>query len=1730
MPDFLKPNLPTPEPDPERNNVIPRPLQAIEGVLKAVANAPADTLDPQVKAKQKQALLKAYRPVTSMESKTSSPFITWLRWSSGILATATVAIVILALILNQGTGFRLGPTADRLASAITIPAAQAADAFSLVPEASDRAGMPTDSGWIVDSKVAVSSDDLAKSIKIDPPVDFKVEESSPGRFKIEPTADLEPGQVYRVTLAAQVEDAEGNRRPRDFAWAIQTKQGFNVVSTIPANRATGVPVNTGIEFRFSGEFTGQPPESFSMTPAVAGRFETRGRTLTFVPARPLEAGRLYEANLKAGFGAANDSPGLTSDVKVQFETQVAQIDKTKTRPLIHGEFFEIAVNKAERLVVYAADGSAANQEVEITAYKLDAQAARNLLDKRANLPSWAQSETFRYEGYEQAKKAEAFRATSKIERINYSEGINLPAFKDRGFYIVRLQPLAPSAREASWAFFQVTDIASYILADKDKLVVWVVNTASKQPIANLSARLGSDTLQTDNRGQIEFATPDVLKPDYQFKQGERNYALIEFGSGDNALFAIVNSRGEDMFYRYGTNNLISENWGYVYTDRPLYRINDQIQFYGLVRNRNTGSTEGKLTARIRSHIFLYDHISGDETGKIYAETELKQDAAGRFEGALAWNRLAPNRWYVVEIFKDGKRVASRSFEVREFGKPAYSLEILPDTSRVYAGDTVKGRVRATFFDGTPLINTDLRLSWYSPKGAREALPLTTDDSGEASFAIPTTRTNCTLAEQSPAYCPMAQYIHFTVEPMVGEEGEVFAQSSVNLYDGALAVELESQIDGARADVQMQAWHRDLLREDTRGAAAPNQKLDGRIYPRYWTIVQDGVRYDPISKTTVPEQRWVERFDPSIPFSVITDAQGKANFRFEARQDRSYSVVVNSLDKLGRTSQVQGWVNAISRSNFAEEQPHLELLPKKGSNRSEFELGQKVTAKLKQGSEPYDISKLSPVLYVLASRGIVHTQVASNTNYEFEFNDRLVPNAEIRAIVYTDNGFVTLQNTAYFKAETKRLRVELTPDRRDYAPGSQVRVRAKVVNENGQAARNVRLGWGAVDKALLAIAPRQPATPLEELYAYVPDGILAIKETHADLGVRGSGAEGGGGGEGDYRTAARRNFKDTAAFGSVETNAKGEAIIEFKAPDNLTAWNLEAIALSDSLEAGASATDIKVAKPVFVDLVLAPRLLASDKPLVKLRGFGSGLREGSTVTYRLQAPALGWNDKTVSGKAGEAVFIAPEALPPGKHKVIVGIESSSGKDSLERELEVVNTRYFRDEYVSIEAAPGATLPPINTAEVEVSFMSKSRSSLLPLIGSLAGNDMPRLDAKVASLLMTELLQSEFKKTDLAAPQFRLADYQDTYEGGLQLLPYSSQDIELSSEVAATAPELVGNAALSDYFYRALSKSEVTRLEQIAAVSGLAALKEPVLPSLQAFADQKDLSWRELLYVARGLEAAGDRERARGLLERLLEKTVLRDAVMSIEISDKRIENYEATADAAALAIRLGHPKAEALKTYIDTNWQAEGFPALARVRYVMAAIENLPGRTISLTYALSRSQSETLTFAEEPVITRTLTEEEAASLVITRVDGPVDLVFVRRSPGRPAAVPEVTIRRSYHPLAGGPVVEGSIVRVNLTFSIDEKAQDGCYLVRDHLPGGWQAVLNWQAGYEGSWPISIENGEVSFYACKNPKKPEQTISYIARVVARGIYTAEAPVIQHMQYPSVAATGQDEQITIK
>jgi len=139
-----------------------------------------------------------------------------------------------------------------------------------------------------------------------------------------PDTELELGLVYTATISSDAEDSGGTALAKDYVWTFTTSVGVDlvpptVISALPANDATGVPLDAAVSATFS--------EAMNPATIVAAIFTLkRGttnvpgavdldaltNTATFTPAAPLLANTVYTATVSTGAKDLAGNPLATS--------------------------------------------------------------------------------------------------------------------------------------------------------------------------------------------------------------------------------------------------------------------------------------------------------------------------------------------------------------------------------------------------------------------------------------------------------------------------------------------------------------------------------------------------------------------------------------------------------------------------------------------------------------------------------------------------------------------------------------------------------------------------------------------------------------------------------------------------------------------------------------------------------------------------------------------------------------------------------------------------------------------------------------------------------------------------------------------------------------------------------------------------------------------------------------------------------------------------------------------------------------------------------------------------------------------------------------------------------------------------------------------------------------------------------------------------------------------------
>lgn len=165
-----------------------------------------------------------------------------------------------------------------------------------LPDAPNVALITT--GLAVEFTEPVEMASASDAVAVDPPVPGSVSWSG-STMIFTPREPLELATSYTVSIGQGIRDLAGNRMtdlPPPFTF--ETTGPPEVVDTIPADGATGVPIDVPIAIRFSTLMdTASVESALQVRPAFAHELRWSGLLLEIVPSQPLDPDRGYEITI-----------------------------------------------------------------------------------------------------------------------------------------------------------------------------------------------------------------------------------------------------------------------------------------------------------------------------------------------------------------------------------------------------------------------------------------------------------------------------------------------------------------------------------------------------------------------------------------------------------------------------------------------------------------------------------------------------------------------------------------------------------------------------------------------------------------------------------------------------------------------------------------------------------------------------------------------------------------------------------------------------------------------------------------------------------------------------------------------------------------------------------------------------------------------------------------------------------------------------------------------------------------------------------------------------------------------------------------------------------------------------------------------------------------------------------------------------------------------------------------
>jgi len=440
-------------------------------------------------------------------------------------------------------------------------------------------------------------------------------------------------------------------------------------------------------------------------------------------------------------------------------------------------------------------------------------------------------------------------------------------------------------------------------------------------------------------------------------------------------------------------------------------------------------------------------------------------------------------------------------------------------------------------------------------------------------------------------------------------------------------------------------------------------------------------------------------------------------------------------------------------------------------------------------------------------------------------------------------------------------------------------------------------------------------------------------------------------------------------------------------------------------------------------------------------------------------------------------------------------------------------------------------------MNITFTDHGRGQFLKELLGLRHVRGTRIDGLVVRHVANQLIAENFPDIWLhGTANFNPLDFQRP-DGGMAILPYASSDLELTVRLIPFIMDDVNTSALANYLWNIVNGTSAHN--KMAALYGLAMMRQPVLLELEKYAMLENLSITNLAYLALGFAALGETHVAAEIYdERILPHIQAIAPYYRVYTGTRHSDIVQATSIVAQLASVLGKPERAGLHAYSMRHWTKDFNVHLERVAFISREIGQMNEAAASITYTL---------FGEEHTrqlqrwgFTLRIPAQNIHQFEIISVTGEVGAVSMHRKPlteVEPADTGITVTRQFFRSGSNAPATtfnQGDLIRVEITIDYSAKDIQGSYRITDFLPAGLAHVPNSQRFGPRSWDgwtwTTAAGQAVTFFDHNSRFNNTRTYHYYARVISPGTFTAEGVMVQNLAASGYLTVGESTVITIK
>lgn len=740
------------------------------------------------------------------------------------------------------------------------------------------------------------------------------------------------------------------------------------------------------------------------------------------------------------------------------------------------------------------------------------------------------------------------------------------------------------------------------------------------------------------------------------------FAFVE-KDGDVAFTSSVYQDGIEP-YRFD----IAYDWrpdavtetGSIFSDRGLYRAGEEVFVKGILRSKTDGDWR-PVTDSLR--VLIHDPRDQIVFDRYYRPSEL-----GTFDFAWTSPTGATQGVYMVrvvhasdtaavnrEIWEPGD-VARGEFRVDAFRTATFAVTASSATDEYVAGDFFEGSISGRYLFGATMGGQPVRYSLMQSPGSFEPEGYpgyrfgSFDDGSRGDVYRMLLEADTVLDAEGITYAriqlegnqigmPMRlTWTGVVQDPARQEQG---ARRLITLHPGQFYVGLKPRTTFIDLNREREMTV-DVITVDPSGLPVGDKAVDVELLRQQWLSVRE----------TGSDGRLVwrsERTEELIgSHRIETKARNAMRLKMPVEEGGSYVIRATSRDVRGNTIRTEAFFYATGSGYVAWERTdddRIDLVPE----RTNYRPGE--TARLMVQS-PYEEAT---ALITVEREGILSSRVetlrGSAPQITVPLTEAHMPNVFVSVILLNGRttppgattdvgkpGFKIGYASLHVDPGTRRLQVEVIPDKKQYRPGDEVTVDLRIRDAGGNGVPG-EIAFSAADAGVLNLIGYAMPDPFDTFYGPRPLGVTTSESRSNLIEQRNYGQKeediiGGGG---DRSFLLRQDFRPLAHWEpAIRTDRRGRARITFRLPESLTTFRLMATALTADDRFGASRTDVVVTQPLVLQPAL-PRFVRLDDSFEAgvLVSNLTGEPGEATVTARAEGIRLtGPASRTVSLAAGE----------------------------------------------------------------------------------------------------------------------------------------------------------------------------------------------------------------------------------------------------------------------------------------------------------------------------------------------------------------------------------------------------------------------------------------------------------------------------------------------------------------